>query len=171
MELKNELRINASRAAVWAALNDPETLKASIPGCEQIEQVAVDVLRAVVKTKVGPVSARFSGVVTLSEVDAPRSYTISFQGEGGAAGFVNGGARVDLHEDGAVTLLRYEARANVGGKLAQIGSRLIDSAAAKTAADFFKRFTDFVESGASKHATMPGAPPAQVQAEPPAHGA
>src|SRR3954471_13439856 len=123
MVLRNEHEIAASQAAVWAALNDPGVLKAAIPGCEEIEQVDECTMRARVKSKVGPISAGFSGVVKLSDVDPPRGYTISFHGEGGGSGFVKGSARVDLLAAGNNTLLRYSSEAQVGGKLAQIGSR------------------------------------------------
>lgn len=144
MKMTGEHRIEAPRETVWAALNDPEILKQAIPGCEEIEKTSDTEMTAKVKAKVGPVSAKFSGVVTLSDLDPPRAYTISGEGKGGAAGFAKGGAKVRLEEDGAATVLHYEVEALVGGKLAQIGSRLIDSTAKKMANDFFTRLADVV---------------------------
>jgi carbon monoxide dehydrogenase subunit G len=140
MEMTGEYRIPASRLAVWAALNDPSILQACIPGCESLERGAENEFKATVRAKVGPVSARFSGKVTLSDFDPPKSYRISGEGQGGAAGFAKGGAVVNLEEDGAGTILRYTADAQVGGKLAQIGSRLIDGTAKKLADEFFESF-------------------------------
>jgi carbon monoxide dehydrogenase subunit G len=140
MEMTGEYRIPASRPAVWAALNDPSILQACIPGCESLERGAENEFKATVRAKVGPVSARFSGKVTLSDFDPPKSYRISGEGQGGAAGFAKGGAVVNLEEDGAGTILRYTADAQVGGKLAQIGSRLIDGTAKKLADEFFESF-------------------------------
>ncbi len=128
MRMSGEYRIEAPREAVWAALNDPEVLKQAIPGCEEIEKISDTELAAKVKIKVGPVSAKFSGAVTLSDLDPPKGYTISGEGKGGPAGFAKGGAKVRLEEDGAATILYYDVEARVGGKLAQIGSRLIDAA-------------------------------------------
>lgn len=146
MELAETHLLNAPRQRVWEALNDPQILQQAIPGCESIERLPDFSMRAVVKTKIGPVSARFTGVVSFADVDAPTSYTIAFKGEGGTAGFAKGHARVELTDEGPVTSLRYKASAQVGGKLAQVGSRLVDSVAARTAADFFKRFTEIVEA-------------------------
>ena len=129
MEMTGEYRIPASREQVWAALNDPEILKASIPGCESLERTGENGFTAAVVAKVGPVRARFTGAVTLQDLDPPNGYTISGEGKGGAAGFAKGDARVRLAEDGGATLLSYEVTANVGGKLAQLGSRLIDGTA------------------------------------------
>jgi carbon monoxide dehydrogenase subunit G len=149
MELRNEHQIAARQADVWEALNSPEVLKASIPGCETIEQLDGATMRAKVRSKVGPMSVTFTGVVTLSEVDAPNGYTLAFQGEGGAAGFVRGSARVELFPQGESTLLRYASRAQIGGKLGQIGSRLINSVAARTAAQFFDNFSEIVTGSAA----------------------
>ncbi len=165
MQMSGEYRIEAPREAVWAALNDPEVLKQAIPGCEEIEKVSDTELAAKVKVKVGPVSANFSGAVTLSDLDPPKGYTISGQGKGGPAGFAKGGARVRLEEDGAATILFYDVEAQVGGKLAQIGSRLIDATAKKMANDFFARFAEAVGGPAPEEAAeMPvpaeGAAPA-----------
>ena len=125
----------------WAALNDPETLKACIAGCQSLERTGDDAYTAVVAMKVGPVSARFKGNLKMTNVDVPNGYTIAFDGQGGVAGFGKGSADVSLVAEGdAATALSYDARASVGGKLAQIGSRLVDAAAAKVADDFFKAF-------------------------------
>jgi hypothetical protein len=126
---------------VWEALVDPEVLKSCIPGCETFERTGENTYRASVAAKVGPVAARFAGTMELADVVAPTSYTLKFQGQGGAAGFANGTARVSLApSDGGQTALTYAVKAQVGGKLAQIGNRLIDAAAAKLADDFFARF-------------------------------
>ncbi|MEE8189561.1 MAG: carbon monoxide dehydrogenase subunit G [Kiloniellales bacterium] len=161
MQMSGEYRIEAPRETVWAALNDPEILKQAIPGCEEIEKVSGTEFTAKVKTKVGPVSAKFSGAVTLSDLDPPKGYTISGQGKGGPAGFAKGGAKVSLEEDGDATILRYEANAQVGGKLAQIGSRLIDATAKKMADDFFSSFAEVVGGPAPAEA----APEAPATAE------
>ena len=141
MELTGERLIPATVDATWAALNDPESLKACIAGCESLERVGDDGFVAVVAMKVGPVSARFKGNLKLTNVNAPNGYTINFDGQGGVAGFGKGSADVALTpEGGAATKLAYSARATVGGKMAQIGSRLIDATAAKITEDFFKAF-------------------------------
>ncbi len=158
MQMSGEYRIEAPREAVWAALNDPEVLKQAIPGCEEIEKVSDTVLTAKVKVKVGPISAKFSGAVTLSDLDPPKGYTISGEGKGGPAGFAKGGARVRLEEDGAATILHYDVEAQVGGKLAQIGSRLIDATAKKLANDFFARFAEVVGAPAPEEAAEMPAP-------------
>jgi uncharacterized protein len=144
MDMKGEYRIPAPQQAVWEALNDPETLKACIPGCETIEKTSDTEMTATVKAKVGPVSARFKGKVTLSDLNPPNSYRISGEGQGGPAGFGKGGATVSLEQDGSDTILRYEATAQVGGKLAQIGARLVDGAAKKIANEFFSNFATHV---------------------------
>jgi hypothetical protein len=148
MELTGEYRIPASRERVWEALNDPDVLKASIPGCETLERTGEDGYAATVTAKVGPVKAKFKGAVTLSDLDPPNSYTISGEGKGGAAGFARGSARVTLAEDGGETVLAYVVDANVGGKLAQIGSRLIDGAAKKLADEFFTKFSEAAAAAA-----------------------
>ena len=141
MEMQSTRVISAPPAAVWEALNDPEALKACIPGCESFSQESDTRWRAVVAAKVGPVSARFTGAIELADVVAPTRYTLRFQGQGGAAGFANGEARVELSPAaGGQTSLAYTAKAQVGGKLAQIGSRLIDGVAARMADEFFERF-------------------------------
>ena len=143
--MSGEFQIPASRQAVWEALNDPEILKQTIPGCESIEQVSDTEMTGAVTAKVGPVKATFKGNVTLSDVDAPNSYVLTGQGKGGAAGFAKGSAHVSLSDSGGGTLLRYQVNASVGGKLAQLGSRIIDSFARKMADQFFEKFQAEVE--------------------------
>ena len=141
MELTGERLIPAPVDATWAALNDPATLKACIAGCESLEKTGDDAYAAVVAMKVGPVSARFRGNLKMTNVNPPHGYTIAFDGQGGVAGFGRGSADVALAEAGAAaTRLAYTARATVGGKMAQIGSRLIDATAAKLTEDFFRAF-------------------------------
>lgn len=145
MELTGARTIAAPRETVWAALNDPEVLKACIPGCTDLTGSAEDGFEAVVTQKVGPVKATFKGAVKLSNVNAPESYTITGEGKGGAAGFAKGGADVKLTEVDEGTELAYEVKASVGGKLAQLGSRLIDGFAKNMADKFFTNFKDAVE--------------------------
>jgi carbon monoxide dehydrogenase subunit G len=140
MELQGERLIPAPVDKTWAALNDPETLKACIAGCESLERSGDDGFNALVAVKVGPVSARFKGSLKMCQVMAPNSYTLNFDGQGGAAGFGKGSADVALTAEGSSTRLKYNARAQVGGKMAQVGSRLIDAAAGKITDDFFKAF-------------------------------
>ena len=140
MELTGERLIPASREATWAALNEPEALKACIAGCESLERDGEDAFTALVAVRVGPVSARFKGHLKMTNIQPPHSYTINFDGQGGVAGFGKGSADVTLEEEGSQTRLKYAARAQVGGKMAQIGSRLIDAAAGKMTADFFDAF-------------------------------
>ncbi len=144
MEIKGEYRISADRQSVWDALNDPEVLRACIPGCDEIEKVSDTEFKAKVTLKIGPVKAHFTGAVTLSDLDPPNRYTISGEGQGGAVGFARGKATVELIAESDATLLRYVVEANVGGKLAQIGSRLIDSSARKLANEFFGAFVEQV---------------------------
>jgi len=144
MEMTGEYKIPAPRQQVWEALNDPEILAACIPGCQELNKESDTELSATVKSKVGPVSATFKGKVTLSDIDAPNGYKISGEGTGGVAGFAKGGAEVQLADDGDGTLLTYTATGQVGGKLAQIGSRLIDSTAKKMANEFFGKFAEVV---------------------------
>ncbi len=154
MDMTGEYRIPASRQKVWEALNNPEVLCAAIPGCESIEKLSDTEMTARVSARVGPVAAKFAGKVTLSDLDPPNGYRISGEGTGGPAGFAKGGATVKLADDGAGgTVLSYQAEAQVGGKLAQIGSRLIDGVARKMADDFFGRFSAAV-------AAAPAAAPA-----------
>ena len=141
VNMSGEFVLPANRATVWARLNDAETLKISIPGCESLDKLSDTELQAVVKVKIGPVSARFKGKVNLTDIDVPNSYRISGQGEGGIAGFAKGGANVKLMDaDGGATRLSYDVDAQVGGKIAQLGSRLIDSTAKKLAGEFFQNF-------------------------------
>jgi len=140
MELQGERLIPASVDTTWAALNDPQVLKACIAGCESVERTGDDAFSAVVALKVGPVSARFKGNLQMTNIQPPNGYTINFDGQGGVAGFGKGSADVALVPDGANTLLKYNARATVGGKMAQVGARLIDAAAGKITDDFFKAF-------------------------------
>jgi uncharacterized protein len=155
MDMTSTRRIEAPRDVVWAALNDPEVLRQSIPGCQSIEKISDTELEAKVTLKIGPVKASFSGKVTLSDVDAPHGYTISGEGTGGAAGFARGSAKVRLTEEGTTTVLSYEAKAEVGGKLAQVGSRLIDSTAKKLAGEFFEKFGEVVAPAAEAAVSAP----------------
>ncbi|HUC61604.1 MAG TPA: carbon monoxide dehydrogenase subunit G [Alphaproteobacteria bacterium] len=166
MDMTGEYRIAAPRERVWAALNDPAILKQCIPGCQELEKTGENGFKAKVVAKVGPVSANFTGNVTLSDLDPPKSYKISGEGSGGAAGFARGGAEVSLEADGPVTLLRYKVQANVGGKLAQIGSRLIDGSAKKLSEEFFGNFARLVGE-----AEAPAEAPAAASAQAPAPGA
>ena len=139
--MSGEVVLPADKAVVWAHLNDAETLRASIPGCESLEKLSDTELQAVAKVKVGPVSARFKGKVNLSDLDPPNSYRISGQGDGGIAGFAKGGANVKLADEaGGGTRLAYDVDAQVGGRIAQLGGRLIDSTAKKLADEFFANF-------------------------------
>jgi carbon monoxide dehydrogenase subunit G len=184
MDMTGEHQIKAPRQAVWVALNDPAVLKQSIAGCEELLKTSDTEFQAQVTAKVGPVKAKFSGKVTLSDLDPPNGYTITGEGSGGAAGFAKGGAKVHL-EDAAPdgphaggTLLKYEVHAQIGGKLAQIGSRLVDGAARKMADEFFTAFAAAVEaqSGAAPAAgnitPAPGAEAIMAPAAmPPVEGA
>jgi carbon monoxide dehydrogenase subunit G len=162
MDMTGEYRIPAPRAKVWAALNDAETLKASLPGCESLEKTGDNQFAATVIAKVGPVKAKFNGNVALSNLNPPESYTIAGEGKGGAAGFAKGGADVRLTEDGAeTTVLSYTAKADVGGKLAQLGSRLIDGTAKKMADEFFTNFVKQV-AGPADPAALAGESQAEV---------
>jgi carbon monoxide dehydrogenase subunit G len=171
MELTGEYRIPAPREAVWKALNDPEILRAAIPGCEDLVKVSDTEFTATVTLKIGPVKARFGGKVTLSDLDPPKGYKITGEGQGGVAGFAKGGAEVRLDEvdGGSATLLTYKAQADVGGKLAQIGSRLIGAAAAKIADEFFASFAAAVAAGgegaAAASEAAPPSPPAPTAAK------
>jgi carbon monoxide dehydrogenase subunit G len=140
MEMKGEQLVPASQQATWDALNDPQVLKACVPGCESITPSGDNTYDVLMVARVGPVSAKFKGKLTLSDIVPPQSYSISFEGQGGAAGFAKGGAKVNLVSENDQTKLAYDVKANVGGKLAQIGSRLVDAAAKKVADDFFKNF-------------------------------
>lgn len=146
MELTGERLIPAPLSATWDALNDPDILKQCIAGCESLGRTEADAFAAVAVVKIGPISARFKGTLKMTNVQAPNSYTLNFDGQGGVAGFGKGSADVSLSEEGDQTRLRYSAQAQVGGKMAQIGARLIDAAAAKIAADFFAAFEDCLRS-------------------------
>jgi uncharacterized protein len=140
MELKGERRLPVPRAEAWRALNDPERLRAAIPGCEAIERAGDDAYRVVVVAALGPVRAKFSGNLRLEDVVPPERYTLRFEGQGGAAGFAKGSAQVTLADEGGATLLSYAVNAQIGGRIAQVGQRLVDSAALKLADDFFAAF-------------------------------
>lgn len=144
MDMHDSQRIEAPRAVVWAALNDTEVLKSAIPGCESIEMTGDNEMEAKVVLKIGPVKATFLGKVMLSNIDPPNGYTISGEGQGGVAGHARGGADVRLEADGEATILHYTVKAEVGGKIAQLGSRLIDSTAKKLAGEFFENFAEIV---------------------------
>jgi len=164
MKMTGEQLIAAPRDKVWTALNDPEVLKACIPGCQSLEKLEDDRLKAVAVVKVGPISAKFAGDVTLSDLDPPNGYRISGEGQGGAAGFAKGGANVRLSDEGGATKLAYDVDAQVGGKLAQLGGGLIDATAKQMANAFFKKFADVVappvvEAAAPAAAPEPAAAP------------
>jgi len=152
MEMTGEQLIPLPQAEVWRGLNDPEVLKACIAGCESIERVSDTEYRVVMVAAVGPVKAKFNGRLVLSDLKPPNSYSLSFEGSGGAAGFGKGGAEVSLKTEGAGTRLSYSARASVGGKLAQVGSRLIDGVARKMADDFFAAFNEKLAGPAARPA-------------------
>ena len=173
MKMNGEFRVPTDRETVWRALNDPEVLKECLPGCREIEKTSDTEMTATLALKVGPVKATFAGGVTLSDLDPPNSYTLSGQGQGGAAGFASGEARVRLEEDGDGTVVHYDVDAKVGGKLAQIGSRLIDSTAKKLAKQFFDSLAEKLGGGEEADEAEAAAPaveakPAQPEPEPPA---
>lgn len=159
MQMTGEQRIGASRQRVWDALNDPEVLRQCIPGCQSLTREEDGRLSALAEVKIGPIGARFRGVVALSDLDPPNGYTITGQGSGGVAGSAKGGARVRLRDEGAGTLLSYEVEAEVGGRMAQLGGPLIDATARQMAQKFFARFEEVV-SGAE------AAVPAEAAAAP-----
>ncbi|NOX40303.1 MAG: carbon monoxide dehydrogenase subunit G [Alphaproteobacteria bacterium] len=148
MDMTGEYRIAATRDVVWQALNDAEVLKACIPGCEALEWTSETTLSARVVQKIGPVKVKFNGEVELVNINAPQSYTIQGEGKGGVAGFAKGGADVVLTKDGDETILSFAAKAQVGGKIAQLGSRLIDSTAKKLANKFFSNFHEYLSDDA-----------------------
>ena len=156
MDMTGERYIPLPQQQVWEALNDPEVLKACIPGCDSIEKQSDTEYKVAMTAAVGPVKAKFSGKLQLSDLNPPSSYSLAFEGSGGAAGFGKGGAQVSLAPEAGGTKLSYTAKATVGGKLAQVGSRLVDAAARKMADDFFSRFDATVAPPA------PGAPEAVV---------
>jgi carbon monoxide dehydrogenase subunit G len=160
MEMTGEQLVPASQEVTWNALNDPEVLKACVPGCESIERISGNDFLVLMVARVGPVSAKFKGKLSLSDIKPPDSYSISFEGQGGAAGFAKGSANVRLSSENSSTRLAYDVKANVGGKLAQIGSRLVDGAARKVADDFFRNFNE--KLSAKQPAATPGEHPAEA---------
>jgi carbon monoxide dehydrogenase subunit G len=146
MEMKGEQLIACDQEKTWSSIVDPQVLKACIPGCESVEKVSDTQYQVLMAAKVGPVSAKFKGRIDMLEVNAPNSYTLSFEGQGGVAGFAKGQANVVLVPEGSATRLQYTAKAAVGGKLAQVGSRLIDGVAKMIADSFFKEFNKQVSS-------------------------
>jgi uncharacterized protein len=146
MEIKGEYKIAAPREKVFAALNDTSVLKECIPGCESLEKLSDNEMTAKVRLRIGPVSAAFSGKVTLSDIDPPNGYKITGEGQGGVAGFAKGGAVVTLREDGPDTILEYSVDAQVGGKIAQVGARLITGTARKLADEFFGKFATSINN-------------------------
>lgn len=144
MELKEDIRINAPRARVFAALNDPEILRQAIPGCETLTATSPTEFTATVAAKIGPLSARFNGAVTLADIEPPLRYTLSGEGKGGPAGFAKVRAAVELDEDDTVTILRYQVKADIGGKLGQLGGAIVDRTARKLAGEFFQTFEGLV---------------------------
>jgi carbon monoxide dehydrogenase subunit G len=170
MEIKGEYRIAAPREKVFAALNDQGVLQACIPGCESLEKTSDTEMKAKVRMRIGPVSASFTGKVTLSDIDPPNGYRISGEGQGGAAGFAKGGAVVALREDSGETVLNYNVDAQVGGKIAQVGARLIDGTAKKLADEFFGKFATMVGGpppAAAVAGTASDAPPVPDTVSPP----
>ncbi len=153
MDMNGSQRIEASREVVYAALNDVDILRQCIPGCETVEKSSDTEMTAKVTLKIGPVKASFSGKVTLSDLDPPNGYTITGEGSGGAAGFAKGGAKVSLEADGEATILHYTVDAQIGGKLAQLGGRLIDATSKKLAGDFFEKFSEIVGPAQEDEAT------------------
>jgi|SRR6185312_1933707 carbon monoxide dehydrogenase subunit G len=145
MTMSGEQQLAAPREAVWAALNNPEILKACIPGCESLDVTGENEFQAVAMNKIGPVKARFKGKVRLTDLDPPNGYKISGEGDGGIAGFAKGGAVVTLADKDGGTLLSYNVEAQIGGKLAQLGQRLVNGAAKKLADDFFAKFAAAVK--------------------------
>src|ERR1700681_896537 len=172
MDMSGSRTVPADIETTWRALNDPEVLKACIPGCESVERVSDNEYRLTMTARVGPVSARFPGGIVLADIVAPTSYTLSFEGQGGAAGFAKGEDRVALADNNPGTRIDYQVKAQIGGKLAQIGSRLVDGAAAKVADDFFARFADrlggpspaTVDAGATNISANPVTREGQIRA-------
>jgi uncharacterized protein len=140
MEMTGQQLLSVAQQQAWDALNDPAILRECIPGCETVERVSATEFQLVMTTAIGPVKGKFKGKLTLTDVDAPNAYSLNFEGQGGLAGFAKGGAQVALSPTEAGTLMRYTVNAHIGGKLAQIGSRLVDGAARKMADGFFARF-------------------------------
>jgi carbon monoxide dehydrogenase subunit G len=163
MELKEDIRINAPRVRVFAALNDPEILRQAIPGCETLAATSPTEFTATVAAKIGPLSARFNGAVTLADIEAPLRYTLSGEGKGGPAGFAKVRAAVELDEEGTVTILRYQVKADIGGKLGQLGGAIVDRTARKLAGEFFQTFEALValpaeDSSPGELAAAPASP-------------
>jgi uncharacterized protein len=158
MTMTGEVELSAPRETVWKKLNDPEVLKACIPGCESLEMLSDTEFQAVAVNKVGPVKARFKGKVRLTDIDPPNGYRISGEGDGGVAGFAKGGAVVGLADRGAGTVLTYNVEAQIGGKLAQLGQRLVNGAAKKMADEFFTRFAAAVNAPAPQIVNSPAGP-------------
>lgn len=169
MDMTGEYKIAAPRERVWAALNDPDVLRQAIPGCEELNKISETELEAAAKAKIGPVSARFKGKVVLSELNPPESYVLTGEGSGGAAGFAKGEAKVTLVPDGEATILRYAVKATIGGKLAQLGQRLVDGAAKKMADDFFDKFADLAGGKISPPAAAKATAPATAKQTVPAN--
>ena len=169
MKMNGEFRVPTDRETVWRALNDPAVLKECLPGCQEIEKTSDTEMTATLVIKVGPVKATFKGGVTLSDLDPPNGYTLSGQGQGGTAGFASGEAKVKLVEEGGETVVQYDVDAKVGGKLAQIGSRLIDSTAKKLAKQFFDSLAE--KLGGGEEAETVAEPDQQVEAAAPAEPA
>jgi carbon monoxide dehydrogenase subunit G len=169
MDMSGERRIPAPREKVWAALNDPEILRSSIPGCETMEKLSDTELKATAAVRIGPISARFTGKVQLLDLDPPNGYRIAGEGQGGVAGFAKGGATVRLIEDGSDTIMAYDVKAQVGGKIAQLGARLIDATAKQMADAFFDRFAATVGAPEPVPMSVAGdeAPPPRVAPPPP----
>ncbi len=165
MEMTGEHRLPAPRQQVWEALNDAEVLAACIPNCQGVEKISDTEFKATVSLKVGPVRAKFGGKITLSDLDPPASFSINGEGQGGAAGFAKGGAQVTLDEEEDATVLRYQAQASVGGKLAQIGSRLVDTAAKQIAGQFFSAFVAHMEAATAESAEAEAAEAAEAAEE------
>ncbi len=155
MDMTGERRIRAPREKVWNALNDVNILKAAIPGCESLERTAENEMKAMASVRIGPIAAKFTGKVSLLDLDPPNGYRIEGEGQGGVAGFAKGGATVSLAAEGADTVLSYDVKAQVGGKIAQLGARLIDATAKQMADTFFDRFAAAVAAPAGAEA-LPG---------------
>jgi uncharacterized protein len=169
MEMASEQIVPAPPDRVWAALNDPQVLKACITGCESIEATGDNEYKVAMSVKVGPVSAKFAGKIFLLDLNPPESYKLNFEGQGGMAGFAKGAATVKLSPEGEATKLAYTASAQIGGKLAQIGSRLVDGAANKMATDFFAAFSRELQAEQAPPASAPAANAGQAPgAQPPA---
>ena len=171
MDMTGERRIPAPREKVWDALNDPEVLKACIPGCQSLEKVSENELRATAAVRIGPINARFNGKVQLSDLDPPNAYTITGEGQGGAAGFAKGGAKVRLADDAGLTVLSYDVLAQVGGKMAQLGARLIDASAKQMSDQFFNRFVEVLSVGTTVENMAPIASDKSRHTVPPPSGA